>query len=225
MNSYQKFASLCMLFAGLTNCYPSFGGDAKFDIAAKQYLDGQFDQSLAAFQSLSKTDPNNAKIRYYIGLNEMRLKDRDKAGNEFDWIYDHTSDPALKAVAQTWLNRLERHRLFISDNYSIGRPVVDPHHAPVTSVKWFYTNWCPKCKRFKPVFEQTAPRFKSVNFEKFNSEDPANWTQVAKYHVKSYPTLVYFDKDGKIIENYAAAPLGATFAIHLQELGAKQSAN
>lgn len=204
-------------------CPGAIAAASQFEKAAAMYLDGSYEQSVSALKELALKDPNNAMIHYYLGLCQMRLHERDKAGIEFEWIDEHTKDQALKAIAQAWLGRLERHSKHISDNYSIARPVVDPKHEPVAKVYWFFTNWCPKCKRFKSIFEETKPLFKNLSFGKFNSEAPENWSLVSKYKVKSYPTLVYFDKNGKVIENYAAAPLADTFRIHLQELGAKIS--
>lgn len=195
---------------------------ATFDGAARTYLDGDYEKAASLFESLAKAEPKNARIQYYLGLSYMRLKEREKAGNAFEAADSLTNDEALKLIAQTWLFRLDRHRKKISDNYSVARPEVAKEHGPVTKVFWFYTNWCPKCKLFKTSFETAKEKFKTVRFTSMNAEDPKNWNLVAKYKVKAYPTLVYFDGKDKVIENYAAAPMGNTFEHHLSDLGAKK---
>jgi thiol-disulfide isomerase/thioredoxin len=199
---------------------PSWAAD-DFGAAAKLYLDGNIEEAKTAFEKLSKKQADNGRVHYHLGVCYMRLHDRENAEKEFDWIKKNSKDEQLQLLADAWLGRINRHRNNISDNYSIAPPLVAKQHGPVTKVFWFYTNWCPKCKRFRTVFEETQKQFKTVSFQKYNSEDPANWGLVSKYKVKSYPTLVYFDDKGKVIENYAAAPMGNTFAVHLRDLGAK----
>lgn len=215
-----RFSILCVLLAfSIGPCTAA----NDLNSAAKLYLDGKIEDAKTAFETLSKKQPDNGRVHYYLGVCLMRLHDRDNAEKEFDWIEQHASDSQLKLLADAWLGRIQRHRKHISDNYSIAAPALAKDHGPVTKVFWFYTNWCPKCKRFKSVFEQAQRQFKTVSFSKFNSEDPDNWKLVSQYKVRSYPTLVYFDKKGIAIENYAAAPMGDTFAIHLKDLGAMPS--
>lgn len=187
---------------------------------AKLYLENDFTGALEKFQQLDKEVPGNARIQYYLGLCAMRLKDRESAAKYFELMKKYASDDQSNLLADTWLGRIERHQKRISDNYSIPAPVVDKENEPVARVSWFYTNWCPKCKRFRALFDEAVNAFPSVKFEQFNSEDPDNWELVSTYKVRSYPTLVYFGKNGKIIENFAGAPMGNTFNIHLTSLGA-----
>lgn len=213
-----KISILCsLLLAAILPCL----GANELNACAKLYLDGNIEEAKSSFAELEKKQPANDRVHYYLGICLMRLHDRENAEKQFAWIKANSKNEQLNLLADAWLGRLDRHRHHISDNYSVAPPVVAKEHGPVSQVYWFYTNWCPKCKRFRTVFEETQKQFKSVKFEKYNSEDPDNWDLVSKYKVKSYPTLVYFDAKGTVIENYAAAPMGNTFAIHLKDLGAK----
>ncbi len=185
------------------------------------YLSGEYDTALAKFQQLDKDAPENARTQYYLGLCSMRLRDQEAAAKYFELMKKFAKDEQSKLLAETWLARIERHQKHISDNYSISAPTVAKENEPVIRVLWFFTNWCPKCKRFREHFNNAETLFPSLKFEQINSEDPQNWELVSKYKVRSYPTLVYFGKNGKIIENFAGAPMGNTFNEHLMSMGAK----
>ena len=61
-----------------------------------------------------------------------------------------------------------------------------------------YTNSCPNCIRFYPVFEDTAIEYTKVySFYKMNAHE--NLELVKKYKVLSVPTLLFF-KEGKLLD-------------------------
>lgn len=213
--------ALIILLAGFCN-QQEVHAESSLESGARAYLEENYESALRNLERALKSNPNDGKAHYYAGLCYMRMRDKDKAEEYFNWIETNSSDPQLKLLAKTWLARIDRRRKHIGDGYSIGPPHLAKEHGPVTKVFWFYAPWCPKCKRFKEIFEFATKSFPGVKFEKYNAEDLKNWDLVSKYEVRSYPTLVYFDKKGKVIENYAAAPMGDTFARHLVSLGAKQ---
>lgn len=188
--------------------------------AVKSYLENDYGQARSDLEDILKKEPNNGQAHFYLGLAEVRLSDKDGAEKDFKWVVDHEKDPVLKGVAQIWVGRLDRMRKGWNHG-KLSPPVVDPNHGPVSKVILFYTNWCPMCRGFETPFEQAKGVFKKIKFEKYNTEMKENWPLVAKYDVKAYPTLVYIDDTGKIIENFAGAPQGSGFAVHLRQLGAK----
>ena len=69
----------------------------------------------------------------------------------------------------------------------------------------FYVDWCGPCKRLaKDVFTLEAvgnyfnEKFVSIQID---AENPANRQVVEQNKVRSYPTLAFFDADGKLLED------------------------
>jgi thioredoxin 1 len=63
----------------------------------------------------------------------------------------------------------------------------------------FYTDWCPFCQKFKPIFEY-ATKNSASNSSKFyeskiNDDDNPLWD---RFSINAVPTLIAFDK-GKVI--------------------------
>ena len=63
----------------------------------------------------------------------------------------------------------------------------------------FYADWCPPCKRLSPQFEKIAKlhagkiKFLKVNIDRLSALATA-------YNIKSVPTVIQFDQDGKVQE-------------------------
>lgn len=62
----------------------------------------------------------------------------------------------------------------------------------------FYQPWCPACKHFAPTFETIAQEYPTIKFIDVNCSD--NKEVADAYAVTAYPTLMYYDADGKIID-------------------------
>jgi thioredoxin-related protein len=67
-----------------------------------------------------------------------------------------------------------------------------------------YTDWCKPCKKMeKMVFpnrkisEKYASSFVSISI---NAEKPENKSFVQKFNLYTYPTFLYFDSDGRLLE-------------------------
>lgn len=70
----------------------------------------------------------------------------------------------------------------------------------------FSTSWCPTCKEFAPIFEDTKTQFHDIEFSQLDAEDPSNHDLVSRYNVRHYPTLVYLGPSGQVLMNRAGAP-------------------
>ena len=53
----------------------------------------------------------------------------------------------------------------------------------------FYADWCPFCKRFKPVFESAKSKYKKIEL-KLNEDDNPMWDRFA---ISAVPTVIAFD--------------------------------
>ncbi len=61
----------------------------------------------------------------------------------------------------------------------------------------FYADWCPPCRKLKPVFEQVATEFPTIRFIKINFDNYNDL--INKFGVRSIPTLIVL-KDGKEVK-------------------------
>lgn len=68
----------------------------------------------------------------------------------------------------------------------------------------FWANWCGHCHRFIPTFKELAQtlndEFKCVAVE--DKEINNNPKIASALAIKGYPTIKFFDQNGKIIGNY-----------------------
>lgn len=65
----------------------------------------------------------------------------------------------------------------------------------------FYATWCQPCKKLAPVLEELEKSYKGkIEFERLDAEQPQNKAIVEKYEVAAYPTLVFVDKSGKLVD-------------------------
>jgi thioredoxin 1 len=66
----------------------------------------------------------------------------------------------------------------------------------------FWAEWCPPCKRFEPVFEQSSEVHPDVVHAKVDTE--AEQELAAELRITSIPTLMAF-RDGILVYNQAGA--------------------
>jgi thiol-disulfide isomerase/thioredoxin len=57
------------------------------------------------------------------------------------------------------------------------------------TVAMFYADWCPFCKRFKPVFESVKSKYKKIQLELNEDENPM-WD---KFAISAVPTVIAFE--------------------------------
>lgn len=74
----------------------------------------------------------------------------------------------------------------------------------VPGILLVHASWCGHCVRFKPVFKELAARlgnnFKCAEIENANLE--GNDSLRSGLQIKYFPTLKFFDQNGKIIGTY-----------------------
>lgn len=208
--------SACLGFVALA----ANASSADYDKAVATYLEDKYEQAKGMFESLSKTEPKNDKVHYYLALCYQQLDNDKDAAEQYRLSLKQTKDPAFKEIIQERLRRTER-RLSHGKAAPEQLTPVLKKHQPLAKVIWFSTNWCGTCKRFEPSWDAATKKFDGkITFSHLNAEDPANYKEVEKYRPKAYPTLVYLDGKNKVIENNADAPKPANFEKHLQDLSA-----
>jgi len=67
------------------------------------------------------------------------------------------------------------------------------------TVFFFFADWCPACRAFKPTVEEVEAKFPDIKVLRMNVDEQKNLVKALK--VSSIPTLFLFDKEGKFIES------------------------
>lgn len=83
----------------------------------------------------------------------------------------------------------------------------------------FYTTWCAPCKWMdQDVFTNPdAVRFLNKNFNSYKIDAEKRKAIADKYNVMAYPTIIFLDKKGKVMQKY----VGMTSASKIIEMGKK----
>jgi thioredoxin-like negative regulator of GroEL len=77
------------------------------------------------------------------------------------------------------------------------------------SIIYFYTAWCGHCKIFAPWFENASSKYAGrISFQKFDAEAPENKDIREQYkgQINGYPTVIYQDGSGKIVDVHHGRP-------------------
>jgi thiol-disulfide isomerase/thioredoxin len=205
-----------LVVAGAFVIFTNIGAFAAptFNQAVSDYNAGRYAQALAEFKQFEAAYPNNGLVHYYIGLCNQSLNQRAEAKGEYQWVIAH-SDPKLKQLALTGVAALDR--LSVSHGSTFTSPSLTAsnsniatnnaiHGTKVKQILDFSTSWCHFCKLFAPIFEEAQSQFRDIEFKSYDAEAPENENLVKKYGVHAYPTLVYLDASGNVLQNKAGAP-------------------
>jgi thioredoxin len=72
------------------------------------------------------------------------------------------------------------------------------------TVAMFYADWCPFCKRFKPVFESVKSKYKKIQLELNEDENPM-WD---KFAISAVPTVIAFEGNKIVARKDARMGIG-----------------
>lgn len=85
---------------------------------------------------------------------------------------------------------------------------------PSYTIKLFYAEWCPHCRRFKPIWNTVKQNSRKNNFEEVDcTKNNPNLP-----YVTGYPTIAIFDSNGKHIGNYDKQRTQEKFEEFIDEL-------
>jgi len=109
---------------------------------------------------------------------------------------------------------------FVRDDIkTTDNDVISPEHAEPVDIIFYYTNWCPYCKKARPEWDRTKEEFHTkiinnyrINFREVDCEEHA---ELAK-NIEGYPTII-MKKDGKDIE-YDAKPEYETLKLFINTM-------
>lgn len=84
----------------------------------------------------------------------------------------------------------------------------------------FTAPWCGHCKTLKPIYEQVAKDFKPESnciVANIDADAALNKELASRYGVTSYPTIKFFPRGGKEVEDYEGARTEEAFVNFLNE--------
>ena len=97
----------------------------------------------------------------------------------------------------------------LNPSYVANKEFVDQGASNEAELMFFYTDWCPYCKKAKPIWEQLKERYTNtpinnttIYFKEIDCDK--NETVADEYSIEGYPTIKLI-KNGEIIE-YDAKP-------------------
>lgn len=97
----------------------------------------------------------------------------------------------------------------------------DKHGATEADLYFFYTTWCPHCKKAKPEWEGLVNEYSNktingtrVNFKGIDCDEDEE--TATKFNVEGYPTIKLV-KDGQVFE-YDAKPKKETLVEFLEQV-------
>ena len=153
----------------------------------------------------------------YVGNNELKISDEERKD---EW--DMTPEDEHTTGSQ-------------GRDSSESTPDGTPNTSEKTMSMWyFYTDWCPYCKKAKPEWDKLKSYYPDstaqengygINFEEVNGETGANqvkWFEQTylkdsnKKEIDGYPSI-YLIKDSEVYE-YEATPTIATFQEFIRQV-------
>jgi len=84
----------------------------------------------------------------------------------------------------------------------------------------FTSPWCGHCKNLKPIYEEVAKDFQPESnciVADFDATPATHRDISERYEVKAYPTIKFFPRGGKEVENYEGARSEEAFVTFLNE--------
>ncbi|GAM27207.1 hypothetical protein SAMD00019534_103820 [Acytostelium subglobosum LB1] len=116
-------------------------------------------------------------------------------------VYEHQGERTLEALEQYVLEGYKSSKTVqvAEDSLSGVKDLTEDNFGETDNGKrWFimfYAPWCAYCKKYMPVFEDIAPRFKgTVQFARVNCQEHPGLCEL--YQIPGYPTIKYLEGAG-----------------------------
>mgnify|MGYP003384433100 FL=1 len=115
-----------------------------FEGAVADYKAGKYQSALSMFKTINASRPNNAYVRYYMGLCQHRLGHIDQAKQEYQAVIS-IGDTKLRPLAQQALSQLSGAHSssggYSSPAGSASTPSQTTSSRKVKKVIEFYADW------------------------------------------------------------------------------------
>ncbi len=191
------------------------------------YNAGKYSQSLPLLEAAVRANAYDDSSHYYLALCYQALKQSTLAKSHFKWVAANSRNATLRAYAAKATAANGTSQTASNADTTQVQPAKQPSEqlAMQTSeakvkqlgrckVLMFETSWCHYCHEFAPQFDEAAQKYRTVDFQHVDAEDPSNADMKQKYGIKSYPRLVYLDGRGNVLYNEGRGE----FSNRLQEL-------
>jgi tetratricopeptide (TPR) repeat protein len=128
MKPFKKHRMTLSAVLSLLLAVPAGAAPAGFAEGVRFYNARQYNQALACFTRAAQAEPNNATVRYYMGLSYQGMNQMTQAKQQYQWVWSTAarSNPALAQQAGAALQNLSRYQTGLSS----GSPVSAPSGAP-----------------------------------------------------------------------------------------------
>lgn len=212
---FQKVGKLLSCFLLLVvfaiaeaNCAPS-----GFAEGVKAYNARQYSVALTCFTRAAQSAPTDANTRYYMGLCYQGMNQMKMARTQYEWVAKAGAGN-IRAQASAALANLDKYAsssvrsassssTSTSGSYKSG-PLPPPAAAPKLSgrlkILEFYTDWCPHCRDFEPIWDSVASRMSSrVDMRQYNGDDEGSASLKQKYNIRAYPHVIFTDNTGAVL--------------------------
>lgn len=223
---------LCIAETSVGLAPAAHGADAAFNQAVQTFSAGKYAQALAQFQVVSQKYPSDPLTRYYMGLCYQQLNQVGQAQSMYTWVERNARSNELKAKARAGLDSMNQYSSARTRPGSAPPPPpagAAPPDPKATAADPKKADAKPepkgalKCKKviqftspssneqrniqmFGPHWDAAREKFQGkVEFQLVDADGSSGAELVKKYSVTSYPTVVFLDKDGKVLNTQANA--------------------
>jgi len=202
---------------------------ADFSDGITAYNSQQYSSALSHFSRAAQAAPADPTIRYYLGLCYQGMNQTDLACAQYEWVA-RVSSGVLRTQASAALANLQKHvsnrnREGSSPDTRRANTSANGTKSSGTTVRGrlkileFYTDWCPYCKGFQPVWDSVASRMRGqVDMRQINADDDDNAALKERYKIHSYPRLVYTDDTGIVLKEWSYYDTQDEFISDINEL-------
>lgn len=200
------------------------------------YKQGRYSEAADLFNKDLVATPKNGLSHYYLGLCLHMMAQVPEATQQYRWILANSADAELIRRAKINLQVLAKtpprtpppahvEQAIQADaeredddevvttvsNQQAFTNITSSFSASTTSdqprIVDIYTDWCTWCKRFEPSFTKAQQKYAGrLNMQRINAESKEGLAMVKRYWVRGYPTILFFDNNGKLLHRIDGAP-------------------
>lgn len=226
----NRTALALLVFAAITCgsalATPPAANTSALDLAIADYKAKHFAVALSKFREIVGKSPTNDSARYYMALCYQGMNQMSLARQQYEWVASNGREP-LRSYAQSGLTQISKFpNSYSSASSSVssvaGTPsltsaarassptrtaALAPKISGKLKVLEFSTTWCGYCKKFAPDWDDVSNTYRQkADFQTLDGDDAANEVLKTKYGITGYPTIIFTDNTGKMLDQMSGAP-------------------